>query len=74
MAVVLFVGARVVPGSIVLLMLSVSVILGALMQWIATAKSRRDAARRAVKAVTVVAAVYMFWDCGWIWEWICIAI
>ncbi len=74
MAVFLFVGAHVVPGSVVLLMLSVSVMLGALMQWIATAKSRREATQRVAKAVTVVAAVYMFWDCGWIWEWICIAI
>lgn len=74
MAVFLFVGARVVPGSVVFLMLGVSVILGALLQWIVTSKSKRQAVERVVKASALIASVYMFYDCGWLWEWICLAV
>lgn len=74
MAVVLFVGAHVVPGSVVVLMLSVAVVLGAVAQWLATSKDRLTAIRRLLKLSVVGASVYMMYDCGWIWEWLCLSI
>lgn len=75
MAVVMFVGSSVVPQSALIVMLSVAVLLGAVIQWIVSAKARRQRCARVVLSLATGGTAYiLIGNTCWVWEWLCLAI
>lgn len=66
--------AFTVPGWVLMFGVMLAAVVGAIAQWVVSARTKRQAAiRLAAVAVVLTVSFVAFppWDCGWLYDWIC---